>query len=125
MVGTTIYMIYTLYTSYIYIYIVYISINTFFCFFSHTYICQYTYLCTCVVCICLHLCLHTSHACKHVHICMSWQDAIYTQLCILLCSLTCVHIHVCTCFDHRCAIHHNTYQYVCSHVMAHSHTINV
>ena len=63
-------------------------------FSTSTYIRQYTYPCTCVLRVCVHLRLHTSHACKRVRVCMSRQDAIYTQLRIHLCSLAHVYIYM-------------------------------
>ena len=63
-------------------------------FSTSTYIRQYTYPCTCVLRVCVHLRLHTSHACKRVCVCMSRQDAIYTQLRIHLCSLAHVYIYM-------------------------------
>jgi len=62
---------------------------------TRTYTRQHTYPCTCVVRVCLHLRLHTSHACKQVRLCMP-QRTCHLPLRPRLRSLAHVHIHMLT-----------------------------
>ena len=71
------------------------SFNIFFSSETRTYTHQHTYPCTCVVRVCLHLRLHTSHACKQVRLCMP-QRTCHLPLRPRLRSLAHVHIHMLT-----------------------------